>query len=93
MKGRRSVIQQLVVFYKKSNQRDIPHQLNTNSSKESLPDETLLGEENTKRQKPCVGLTREQLVQAMEYLLRNDPEFVEKIHQGYSDSLKICLKK
>ncbi|CAH3141782.1 unnamed protein product [Porites lobata] len=33
-------------------------------------------------------LTQEQLVQAMTYLLKNDPEFVTKIHEAYFKSLQ-----
>lgn len=32
-------------------------------------------------------LTKNQLLQAFEYLLKNDPDFMVKIHEGYVKSL------
>uniref|UniRef100_A0A914CRX3 mRNA-decapping enzyme C-terminal domain-containing protein n=1 Tax=Acrobeloides nanus TaxID=290746 RepID=A0A914CRX3_9BILA len=41
----------------------------------------------------CVGLNKEQLLQAIEHLLLNDPDFLDKIHQAYSDSLAARLRR
>ncbi|XP_001601191.1 mRNA-decapping enzyme 1A [Nasonia vitripennis] len=37
--------------------------------------------------RPIEPLTRNQLLQAFNYLLRNDPEFVNKLHEAYVKSL------
>lgn len=36
---------------------------------------------------PPEPLTRNQLLQAFDYLLRNDPEFMTKLHEAYVKSL------
>lgn len=41
-------------------------------------------EPTTSRLEP---LTKNQLLQAFEYLLKNDPDFMVKIHEGYVKSL------
>ena len=37
-------------------------------------------------QRPLEPLTRNQLLQAFNYLLRNDPEFINKLHEAYVKS-------
>jgi len=40
---------------------------------------------------PVVGLSREQLLQSVLYLLQNDSSFLDRIHQGYFESLRAHL--
>jgi len=40
---------------------------------------------------PVVGLSREQLLQSVLYLLQNDGSFLDRIHQGYFESLRAHL--
>lgn len=40
---------------------------------------------------PSTGLNKEQLVQALEHLLRTDDDFVGRLHLAYADSLNLRL--
>ena len=41
--------------------------------------------------RPLEPLTRNQLLQAFDYLLRSDPEFINKLHEAYVKSFSEVL--
>ncbi|VDD86180.1 unnamed protein product [Enterobius vermicularis] len=53
--------------------------------------ETEKGSTSQAKGNSAVGLDKEQLVQALEHLLRTDDEFVARLHLAYVDSLNLRL--
>lgn len=63
-----------------------PAMFTPSALKDSFSNESELNFKNTESTKPEL-LTKNQLLQALNYLLKNDPEFVTKIHEAYVKSL------
>lgn len=64
----------------------------TQSPKSASPANTTLMSQETTEDLPVAALTKEQLQQALLYLIKNDSSFIDSLHEAYLNSLRVSHK-